>query len=202
MEHLVANDKVTDYAATGIVNPIGITTGPDGALWFTDAYNPGSFGSITTSGKITIHTSSLIDDPVWITTGPNGALWIADAGTKTYKGSIARITTNGKITVYTNSSIDEPASITMGPDGALWFTNYGSNSIGRITTSGVGTIYAGNGTAVLAPKRSSCAGQIASRVSPPLSRVNLDRRRPAAALDARHVVPPDLERADHRQRRR
>ena len=24
--------------------------------------------------------------------------------------------------------------ITAGPDGALWFTNFGSNSIGRITT--------------------------------------------------------------------
>ena len=28
------------------------------------------------------------------------------------------------------------AGITAGPDGALWFTNYGNNSIGRITTAG------------------------------------------------------------------
>ena len=30
-----------------------------------------------------------------------------------------------------------PYGITLGPDGALWFTNLGTNSIGRITTSGV-----------------------------------------------------------------
>jgi virginiamycin B lyase len=29
----------------------------------------------------------------------------------------------------------------VGPDGALWFTNYGNNSIGRITTAGVVTTY-------------------------------------------------------------
>ena len=29
-----------------------------------------------------------------------------------------------------------PFGIASGPDGALWFTNYGSNSIGRITTAG------------------------------------------------------------------
>ena len=32
-----------------------------------------------------------------------------------------------------------------GPDGALWFTNYGNNSIGRITTSGAVTNYTGPG---------------------------------------------------------
>ena len=32
-----------------------------------------------------------------------------------------------------------------GPDGALWFTNYGNNSIGRITTAGAVTNYTGTG---------------------------------------------------------
>jgi hypothetical protein len=45
------------------------------------------------------------------------------------------------ITSYTSPSIDEPAEITDGPDGALWFTNWGNNSIGRITTSGKVTSY-------------------------------------------------------------
>ena len=38
-----------------------------------------------------------------------------------------------------------PEGITDGPDGALWFTNYGDNSIGRITTSGVTTDFTGTG---------------------------------------------------------
>jgi streptogramin lyase len=46
-------------------------------------------------------------------------------------------------------TISVPAYITAGPDGALWFTNLGNRtnhgSIGRITTSGKVTIYAGGG---------------------------------------------------------
>ena len=39
----------------------------------------------------------------------------------------------------------DPDEIAPGPDGALWFTNAGNNSIGRITTAGVGTNYTGIG---------------------------------------------------------
>jgi hypothetical protein len=46
---------------------------------------------------------------------------------------------------YTGTGMDEPFGITAGPDGALWFTNYGNNSIGRITTTGVVHLYAGAG---------------------------------------------------------
>ena len=41
--------------------------------------------------------------------------------------------------------IDDPVGIAAGPDGALWFTNYGNNSIGRITTTGAVTNYTGTG---------------------------------------------------------
>jgi streptogramin lyase len=40
---------------TGIVGATGITSGPDGALWFTNAGN-NSIGRITTSGKVTNYT--------------------------------------------------------------------------------------------------------------------------------------------------
>ena len=36
----------------------------------------------------------------------------------------------------TTSEISDPVGITRGPDGALWFTNYGNDTIGRITTAG------------------------------------------------------------------
>jgi streptogramin lyase len=45
----------------------------------------------------------------------------------------------------TATGIDHPTGITAGPDGALWFTNYGNNSIGRITTSGTVTTYTASG---------------------------------------------------------
>ena len=38
----------------------------------------------------------------------------------------------GHVTIY--AGISSPHGITAGPDGALWFTNFGGDSIGRITT--------------------------------------------------------------------
>ena len=38
------------------------------------------------------------------------------------------------MTSYTGTGISGLQGITAGPDGALWFTNYGNDSIGRITT--------------------------------------------------------------------
>jgi hypothetical protein len=63
------------------LHPHSVTTGPDGALWFT-AIDVNQLGRITTAGVITMYdlppgtgeaglTSS-------VTTGPDGALWVAD----------------------------------------------------------------------------------------------------------------------------
>ena len=49
------------------------------------------------------------------------------------------------VTNYTGTGISDPSGIAAGPDGALWFTNYGNNSIGRITTAGTVTNYTGTG---------------------------------------------------------
>ena len=51
---------VTLYPRTGIDQPASITTGPDGALWFT---NPGneSIGRITTAGVISNYSGPGID---------------------------------------------------------------------------------------------------------------------------------------------
>ena len=145
---------------------------------FTDAYNPGSVGVISTNGKITVHTSTYIDDPAGITTGPDGDLWVTNAGTKTTKGSIARLTPNGKITVYTNSGLEEPLGITTGPDKAIWFTNYGGKSIGRITTGGQGRLFTGTG------------------IDEPDSITSGTGRRPVV-----HQLRQQLDRADHHQRK-
>jgi virginiamycin B lyase len=39
----------------------------------------------------------------------------------------------------------EPEAIAAGPDRALWFTEYGDNTLGRITVHGVVTAYAQSG---------------------------------------------------------
>jgi hypothetical protein len=56
---------------------------------------------------------------------------------------VANASPAGTVKMY--PGIDDPIGITAGPDGALWFTNYGNNSIGRITTTGVVHLYAGAG---------------------------------------------------------
>ena len=49
------------------------------------------------------------------------------------------------MTNYNGNGISNPIGIAVGPDGALWFTNYGNDSIGRITTTGTVTNYTGPG---------------------------------------------------------
>jgi virginiamycin B lyase len=120
--------------------PVGITNGPDGALWFTARYwrLPCSYiGRITTAGAITNFPIPANSTATRITAGADGALWYA-GGNK-----IGRITTDGVVTEYPIPTPNSGAShITAGPDGALWFTETNANKIGRITTSGQITEYA------------------------------------------------------------
>jgi streptogramin lyase len=127
---------VSNYTAPSINDPQAITTGPDGALWFTnDPSN--SIGRITTAGVVSNYTDPSISFPYAITAGPDGAVWFTNYG----NNSIGRITAAGAVSNYTDPSIRNPSGITLGPDGALWFTNYCAGSIGRITTAGVVSNY-------------------------------------------------------------
>lgn len=140
--------KGTNSAGYGLTK--GITTGPDGNLWFTGSCDNGNFpdtvigvvGSMTTTGTVTEYSlPTSINNPSspnGITKGPDGALWFTDNN----RNLIGRITTTGTLTEYsTPTSSSEPASITVGPDGALWFTEAVGNNIGRITTAGTITEY-------------------------------------------------------------
>ena len=121
-------------------HPTDITTGPDGALWFTDS-NLGKIGRITTRGSLTQFTTPQAD-PIGITTGPDGALWF----TATFfpAAKVGRVTTAGVFTIFTIASsadgVSAGESIATGPDGKLWFSDYDSTlsrgSILSITTAG------------------------------------------------------------------
>jgi virginiamycin B lyase len=118
--------------------PSAITTGPDGALWFTES--GGKIGRITTQGSITefpIRRDGILHA---ITTGPDGALWFTEFTSK----KIGRIPTtatadNLQLMEFTVPGSPGPLGITTGPDGALWFTEGVGGRIGRITTTGVVT---------------------------------------------------------------
>ncbi|HEV2236945.1 MAG TPA: Virginiamycin B lyase [Ktedonobacterales bacterium] len=121
-----------------------LTTGPDGALWFTAASlsfapNYGAIGRITTSGVVTWFPVPDKDgSPVSIVTATDGALWFTEPGAN----AIGRLTTAGGFTSFAVPTAKSfPYRITPGPDGALWFTEHDTSRIGRITLQGKITEY-------------------------------------------------------------
>lgn len=122
--------------------PFGITTGSDGALWFT-LIRGDAIGRITTAGALTFFplppspVPPSDNAPYEIAAGSDGALWFTQAF------AIGRITTAGDIVRFpANTAISsDPTSIAAGPDGALWTTFINANQITRITTAGIQTTY-------------------------------------------------------------
>jgi streptogramin lyase len=128
--------------------PFGITAGPDGNLWFTEAGftftgvtgSGNKIGRITTAGSITEFSIPTANSfPVGITAGPDGNLWFIEA-----IGKIGRITTAGVVTgefpIPTFEGSFPFGTITPGPDGNLWFVESNgadhNNNIEVITTAG------------------------------------------------------------------
>jgi hypothetical protein len=94
--------------------PTGITAGPDGALWFTEAYGS-RIGRITVGGAIIEYPLAAGSNPLGIRVGPDGALWFGAAR------QLGRITTAGAITQYPLPY--QGSGVTTGPDGELWFAD-------------------------------------------------------------------------------
>lgn len=119
----------------------GITSGPDGNLWFTESHSPedSSFvGNITTGGTITTFPIGFTRNPEGITAAPDGNMWFTEPTTNTI-GNIAPTSTS-TVNHYTIPTASSGAvSITLGSDGNLWFTESAVNQIGVITTGGTVT---------------------------------------------------------------
>jgi len=144
----------------------GITSGPDGAVWFTTTTRVGRMAS---DGTVTFFappgaSSNGFGTLGGITTGPDGDLWFAD-GLATSSGpvnAVVRMTPSGTMTAFPTGG--RPSAITMGPDGRLWVTvarfskQTSSTSILAVTTSGVMTEF---------PDPSANASPLVSIVSGP-----------------------------------
>ena len=116
----------------------GVTSGPDGRLWFT-LHDSGAIGAITTGGVVTLYRLPNGDaEPLNIIDGPDGRLWFTEANA----GAIGAITTTGVISEYPlPDPTSGPTGISTGPDGELWFSETDAGSIGAMTTSGQLTQY-------------------------------------------------------------
>lgn len=126
--------------------PFGITTGPDGNLWFTES-SANQIGRITPDGQITEFPIPTPSSQLGaITAGPDGNLWFAEFGSA---HQIGRITPEGVITEFPTQV--RSSGITTGPDGNLWFT--WQAGIGQITPDGLVTLFAGpnDGTSQTTP---------------------------------------------------
>jgi streptogramin lyase len=126
----------------------GITSGPDGNLWFTEE-TLGAVGRITPAAVITEFGAGFpTGNPRGIVTGPDGNLWVAMAGGD---GAIAKVTKAGEVTEYPVPTAGDPNDIAVGPDGNLWYTDPAANLIGRITPEGSITEFSAGITDAAAP---------------------------------------------------
>src|SRR4029079_18935221 len=70
---------ITEFPlANPTAQPLEITVGPDGNLWFSETAEPG-IGRITTAGQITDFPLAGGMVPVGIAAGPDGNIWFAGA---------------------------------------------------------------------------------------------------------------------------
>jgi len=117
--------------------PEGITTGPDGNLWFCEELG-NRIGRMTYPGGVVTEfvLPNPLSTPETIVAGPDGNLWF----TAWQADSVGRVTPAGVITMFpTISANSEPEGIAVGADGNIWFTEAGRSKIGRLTTDGVMT---------------------------------------------------------------
>jgi streptogramin lyase len=121
-------------SATAMSDPLGITSGPDGNLWFTDA-GASRIGKISTGGSGLAEYATNTPDatPVAITSdGTN--LWFAElSGSVNQVGRSTTAGSQNEFGIMTPGA--EPSSIVKGPDGKLWFTDFGNGTIGTISPS-------------------------------------------------------------------
>ncbi len=131
-----AAGTITEFSIpTAAARAHGITAGPDGNLWFTEALR-NKIGRVTPTGTFKrFSIPSNASSPLGITAGPDGNLWFTESD-----GEIGRITPKGAVTEYSVPTANgDPEDITAGADGNLWFTENLKNRLGRVTPMGTFT---------------------------------------------------------------
>src|SRR5207247_2540878 len=102
--------------------PQGIAPGPDGSLWFAEAYG-NKIGRSSPAATFTAFPGP----------GPVSPLWL----TEHHELTVGRLTPSEAMTEFpVPTATSVPIGIAPGPDGNLWFTEFYGNNIGRITPSG------------------------------------------------------------------
>jgi streptogramin lyase len=129
-----ATGSVTEVVIpSGQSQIVGITSGPDGKLWFTDAgtrsigkFDP-STGAVTEYRVTLAPAPGLVPQQIVVT--PDGQIWF------TFNGSPAigefNPRTGQSTWDFPGSSVDWVSALAVGPKGALWFSQ-GGNTFGML----------------------------------------------------------------------
>jgi virginiamycin B lyase len=134
---LTATPTIYEYATAG--GPIGIVTGPDGNLWFTEnAAN--KIVRMTVNNVQTLFGCGACNAPSYITKGPDGNLWFAAYSSN----AIYSMSTTGVPKLVT-AVAGNATAVTFGSDGKLWYSLENANNIGHTTTFGINGVIATQG---------------------------------------------------------
>ena len=114
-----------------------LTTGPDGAIWFTETGN-NKIGRMTTNGDYKEFTLPTFDERAKIVANKSG-LWFSEP----LEHQIGLMTFDGKYTAIplSRTAIDTPIDLVAGADGNLWFTE-NSDRLIRVAPSGDVAVFA------------------------------------------------------------
>jgi virginiamycin B lyase len=130
----LSNGVVREYSTpTPNSDPVGLTPGDHGAIWFAElaGNKVGKFDTRTQT--FTEYPVSNGGQPFEIVRGPHATFWFTIQG----NDGIGRVTNAGEITRFAiPTAPSRPYDIALGPDGAFWFEEGTSNKIGRITPQG------------------------------------------------------------------
>jgi len=118
--------------------PVGITAGPDGALWFTEQ-DAGRIGRIATDGRVTDFSAEASAAAARATTRPPGTTTVVPPTTTTMTTTTATTTVQAPPPVVRPAP--RPRRIAADGHGRLWFTDAVAG-ISTITVDGGVTRYA------------------------------------------------------------
>ena len=122
---------IAEFPVKASSAPSGITTGPDGNIWFTE-HQASQIGVLNPATHVItefpIPTANA--GPTGITAGPDGNLWFTESAGNSI--GVINPTTHAFTEFTLPTANSQPTAITTGPDGNLWFTETASNQIGAI----------------------------------------------------------------------
>jgi streptogramin lyase len=109
--------------------PAGLTTGPDGNVWFTDDH---AVGRLTPAGVVDRFAHDLVDGAEDLVVAGDGNLWFASTGSSRF----GRITPTGTIRFFWHPSAASAEDLTVGSTGEVWYLAPDRDVLGLLRNDG------------------------------------------------------------------